>query len=229
MNDNDFLQHYLGELNTQGQNATAASVPATDQSGQSEHSSHGHRAGLEQAKPQQQSCAGEQSRDPEGQSTGPSEDSEAAASPTVKEGAHQDTGNSDHKPGKHAAKLRSQDLQEKNRKAQRRFRERQKVPVTQSSAISGYCLRVLYLSIRARAPAAAFAQQVGYKVGYKVDCKVCQNICYSCKALLSAVGQGVRAGTESCRAAARHDSTPAGQSKPGEQSQHICSCPSDAR
>ena len=234
MNDNDFLQHYLGELNTQGQNATAASVPATDQSGQSEHSSHGHRAGLEQAKPQQQSCAGEQSRDPEGQSTGPSEDSEAAASPTVKEGAHQDTGNSDHKPGKHAAKLRSQDLQEKNRKAQRRFRERQKVSVTHSSAISGWYLNVFYLSIRARASAAIFVQQVDLKVCYKAGCKVCQNLCHSWKAdkwkaLLSAVGQGVRAGAKSCRAAARHDSTSAGQGKPGEQSQHICSCPSDAR
>lgn len=126
MNDNDFLQHYLGELNTQTQDNAVPSVPAPDQSGQSEHSSHGHRAGLEQqAKPQQQSGTGEQTRDLDGQST--SEDSEAGASPQVKEGAHQDTGNSDHKPGKHAAKLRSQDLQEKNRKAQRRFRERQKV------------------------------------------------------------------------------------------------------
>ena len=125
MNDNDFLQHYLGELNTQAQNNPLPSVPAADQSGQSEHSSHGHRAGVEQAKPQQQSGTGEQTRDPDGQST--SEDSEAAAGPQVKEGANQDTGNSDHKPGKHAAKLRSQDLQEKNRKAQRRFRERQKV------------------------------------------------------------------------------------------------------
>lgn len=126
MNDNDFLQHYLGELNTQAQNNTAVSVPATDQSGQSEHSSHGHRAGLEPGKRPQQSGAGEQTREPDGHSTGPSEDSEAAASAPTKEGAHQDTGNSDHKLGKHATKLRSQDLQEKNRKAQRRFRERQK-------------------------------------------------------------------------------------------------------
>lgn len=149
MNDNDFLQHYLGELNTQAQNNTAATVPATDQSGQSEHSSHGHRAGLEQAKPQQQSGAGEATRDADAHSTGPSEDSEAAASAPTKEGAHQDTGNSDHKPGKHAAKLRSQDLQEKNRKAQRRFRERQKVrhlhPLTPCVDLS--CISFLLLCV----------------------------------------------------------------------------------
>ena len=127
MNDNDFLQQYLGALNTEGQNGSTQTPAAADQSNLSEHSSHGHRASLEQAKLQQQPGAPQPSREADGQSTGPSEDSEAAASPQVKESLQQDTGNSDSKTAKHAAKLRSQDLQEKNRKAQRRFRERQKV------------------------------------------------------------------------------------------------------
>ena len=127
MNDNDFLQQYLGALNTEGQNGSTQIPAAADQSNLSEHSSHGHRASLEQAKLQQHPGAPQPSREADGQSTGPSEDSEAAASPQVKESLQQDTGNSDSKTAKHAAKLRSQDLQEKNRKAQRRFRERQKV------------------------------------------------------------------------------------------------------
>ena len=127
MNDNDFLQQYLGELHTQAPAGSVQPQAATDQSNLSEHSSHGHRASLEHSKVQQQSGVPQQSREADGQSTGPSEDSEAAASPQVKESLQQDTGNSDSKTAKHAAKLRSQDLQEKNRKAQRRFRERQKV------------------------------------------------------------------------------------------------------
>ena len=138
MNDSDFLQHYLGELNHGGQSKVAALAAVGDQS-QSGHSSHGHqRPGPEDVKPQQQPSVAEQSRQPDNNSTGPSEDSEAAASPQVKEGLHQDTGNSDHKPGKHAAKLRSQDLQEKNRKAQRRFRERQKARICTSTS-SRFC------------------------------------------------------------------------------------------
>lgn len=131
MNDNDFLQQYLGALNTEGQNGSTQTPAAADQSNLSEHSSHGHRASLEQAKLQQHPGAPQPSREADGQSTGPSEDSEAAASPQVKESLQQDTGNSDSKTAKHAAKLRSQDLQEKNRKAQRRFRERQKAKVSE--------------------------------------------------------------------------------------------------
>ena len=147
MNDNDFLQQYLGALNTEGQNGSTQTPAAADQSNLSEHSSHGHRASLEQAKLQQQPCAPQPSREADGQSTGPSEDSEAAASPQVKESLQQDTGNSDSKTAKHAAKLRSQDLQEKNRKAQRRFRERQKVVTLLANSICfatafGCCVRV---------------------------------------------------------------------------------------
>lgn len=131
MNDNDFLQQYLGELHTQAPAGSVQPQAATDQSNLSEHSSHGHRASLEHSKVQQQSGVPQQSREADGQSTGPSEDSEAAASPQVKESLQQDTGNSDSKTAKHAAKLRSQDLQEKNRKAQRRFRERQKAKVSE--------------------------------------------------------------------------------------------------
>ena len=127
MSDSDFLQQYLGELNTQGNNHTAPPTSAAEQSNHSEHSLHAQRADVEEAKLQQQPGAPEQNTEAEGNSTGPSGDSEAAASPQVKESLQQDTGNSDSKTAKHAAKLRSQDLQEKNRKAQRRFRERQKV------------------------------------------------------------------------------------------------------
>lgn len=125
--DTDFLQQYLGELNTQAPNAGAQPSAPTQPGTHSEHSSQGHGLTDEQSKPQEAPGAAQQSGEGEGQSTGPSADSEAGASPHVKEGLQQDTGNSDSKTAKHAAKLRSQDLQEKNRKAQRRFRERQKV------------------------------------------------------------------------------------------------------
>ena len=125
--DTDFLQQYLGELNTQAPNAGAQPSAPTQPGTHSEHSSQGHGPTHEQSKPQEAPGTAQQSGEGEGQSTGPSGDSEAGASPHVKEGLQQDTGNSDSKTAKHAAKLRSQDLQEKNRKAQRRFRERQKV------------------------------------------------------------------------------------------------------
>ena len=125
--DNVFLQQYLGELSTQapasGDQPAAPAEPGTH----SDHSSPEHRPLHEQPKPQEPHNTTQQSGEAEGQSTGPSGDSEAGASPHVQEGLQQDTGNSDSKTAKHAAKLRSQDLQEKNRKAQRRFRERQKV------------------------------------------------------------------------------------------------------
>lgn len=130
-NDNDFFQQYLGDLNTQAQNASAQPAASADPGTQSGHSSQGQRPTHEIAKPQDLSGTAQQSGEAQGQSTGPSGDSEAGASPHDGEGLQQDTGNSDSKTAttehKHVAKLRSQDLQEKNRKAQRRFRERQKV------------------------------------------------------------------------------------------------------
>lgn len=130
-NDSDFFQQYLGDLNTQSQNANAQPAEPTDPGTQSGHSSQGQRPANVISKPQDLSGTAQQSGEVQGQSTGPSGDSEAGASPHGGEGLQQDTGNSDSKTAttehKHAAKLRSQDLQEKNRKAQRRFRERQKV------------------------------------------------------------------------------------------------------
>lgn len=131
MNDSDFLQQYLGELNTQGANGTAPATSAAQPSNHSEPPLLSQKPDLEQPKLQQQPVAPQLNTEVDGQSTGPSEDSEAAASPQVKESLQQDTGNSDSKTAKHAAKLRSQDLQEKNRKAQRRFRERQKAKVSE--------------------------------------------------------------------------------------------------
>ena len=146
MNENDFLQQYLGELNPPGRSGSTQAATQGDQSNLSEHSSHGHKTTIEL---QQQPGAVRQSREADAQSTGPSEDSEAAAGPQVTEKPQQDTGNSDSKTAKHAAKLRSQDLQEKNRKAQRRFRERQKVidmlagsvvhPVQTATCLVGRC------------------------------------------------------------------------------------------
>ena len=141
MNDSDFLQQYLGELNTQGANGTAPATSAAQPSNHSEAPLLSQKPDLEQPKLQQQPVAPQQNTEVDGQSTGPSEDSEAAASPQVKESLQQDTGNSDSKTAKHAAKLRSQDLQEKNRKAQRRFRERQKVHPWQSFAVLVSVLR----------------------------------------------------------------------------------------
>ena len=127
-NDSDFFQQYLGDLNTQAQNANAQPAASADPETLSGHSSQGPRPAHEISKPQDLSGTAQQSGEAQGQSTGPSGDSEAGASPHDREGLQQDTGNSDSKTEhKHAAKLRSQDLQEKNRKAQRRFRERQKV------------------------------------------------------------------------------------------------------
>ena len=130
-NDNDFFQQYLGDLNTQAQNANGQPADIADPGTLSGNSSQGQRPTKQMSNPQDPSGTAQQSGEAEGQSTGPSGDSEAGASPHVKEGLQQDTGNSDSKTAttahKHAAKLRSQDLQEKNRKAQRRFRERQKV------------------------------------------------------------------------------------------------------
>ena len=130
-NDSDFFQQYLGDLNTQAQNANAQPAASADPRTLSGHSSHGQRPANEMSKPQDLSGTAQQSGEAQGQSTGPSGDSEAGASPHGEDGLHLDTGNSDSKTAttehKHAAKLRSQDLQEKNRKAQRRFRERQKV------------------------------------------------------------------------------------------------------
>lgn len=130
-NDSDFFQQYLGDLNTQAQNAISQRAASADPGTLSGHSSQGQRPANETFKPQNLSGTAQQSGEAQGQSTGPSGDSEAGASPHGGEGLQQDTGNSDSKTAttehKHAAKLRSQDLQEKNRKAQRRFRERQKV------------------------------------------------------------------------------------------------------
>lgn len=130
-NDSDFFQQYLGDLNAQAQNASAQPAASADPGTLSAHSSQGQRPTNEICQAQGPSGTAQQSGEAQGQSTGPSGDSEAGASPHVGEGLQQDTGNSDSKTAttehKHAAKLRSQDLQEKNRKAQRRFRERQKV------------------------------------------------------------------------------------------------------
>lgn len=125
-NDNDCFQQYLGDLTTQAQEANgqpAASAGPGTVSGQSSLRQRPTNASPEDLP----SGAAQQSGEAEGQSTGPSGDSEAVASLHMKEGLQQDTGNSETKTAKVAAKLRSQDLQEKNRKAQRRFRERQKV------------------------------------------------------------------------------------------------------
>ncbi|KAL3143404.1 hypothetical protein ABBQ38_002227 [Trebouxia sp. C0009 RCD-2024] len=129
-NDNDCFQQYLGDLTTQARNANgqpAASAGPGTVSGQSSLGQRPTNASAEDLP----SGAVQQSGEAEGQSTGPSGDSEAVASLHMKEGLQQDTGNSETKTAKVAAKLRSQDLQEKNRKAQRRFRERQKAKVSE--------------------------------------------------------------------------------------------------
>ena len=83
--DNDFLQQYLGDLNTHPQNASALPAVPADAATHSEHSSQGHGPTDEPSKPQQAPGIAQQSEEAEGQSTGPSGDSEAGASPQVKE------------------------------------------------------------------------------------------------------------------------------------------------
>lgn len=127
-NDNDCFQQYLGDLNAQAQGANAQPAASAGPGTLSGQSALGQRPTNAMSRPEDlPSGTAQQSGEAEGQSTGPSGDSEAVASLHMKEGLQQDTGNSESKTAKVAVKLRSQDLQEKNRKAQRRFRERQKV------------------------------------------------------------------------------------------------------
>ena len=132
-NDNDCFQQYLGDLSTQAHDANRQPAASAGPGAVSGQSSLGQRPN--NALPEDlPSGAAQLSGEAEGQSTGPSGDSEAVASLHMKEGLQQDTGTSETKTAKVAAKLRSQDLQEKNRKAQRRFRERQKVLTGSDSA-----------------------------------------------------------------------------------------------